>query len=297
LKDSRLEFPTVCVLMLTYNHKKYIADAIEGVLKQETDFPYELIIANDASTDSTDEIINKLIGNHPKGNLIKYFNHDSNMGMLPNFIFALNQGKGKYIAVCEGDDYWADPLKLQRQVDFLKTNEDYAICFHRVYELVEGKEPVLSNLNSSEKEETYTVEDLAKDNFIHTPSVVFRNGPIKELPTWFRDSPVGDYVLHMLNAKHGKIKYLPEPMAVYRRHSNGLWSQKSQLHQSTGWVWMLAHLANEFKNTDVEKILLNQKERIDLNIANFNKEAEIIKGAAKHHAFDRIKKILKRLIN
>jgi hypothetical protein len=214
----------------------------------------------------------------------------------------LFSAKGKYIALCEGDDYWTDPYKLQKQVDFLEANEDYAICFHRVYELLDGRDPELSNLNTSLQEESYTIEDLAKGNFIHTPSVVFRNGLIKKYPEWFNKSPVGDYVLHMLNAEHGKLKYLPEPMAIYRRHANGVWSGKSQLYQSTGWVSMLEHLASEFKNTQVEKILLQQKTENDFYITNFHNKVEIEKQidvevkTLKPYLFDRIKKKFKYFI-
>ena len=131
-------------------------------------------------------------------------------------------------------------------MNFLEANPDYAICFHRVYELVDDKQLQLSNLNTSVKEETYTIEDLAKGNIIHTPSVVFRNGLVKKFPEWFKDSPVGDYVLHMLNAKHGKIKYLPEAMAVYRRHAGGVFSSQSSEYVYKKWVTVLHDLMTEF---------------------------------------------------
>jgi glycosyltransferase involved in cell wall biosynthesis len=261
----------VSIVVITYNHEKYIAEAIESILMQATSFLFELIIANDASTDSTNAIIEDFMKKHSRGNLIRYIHHEKNVGMIPNFISALEQSTGKYIAMCEGDDYWTDASKLQKQVDFLEANIDYTICFHRVYELVEGQEPELSKLNTSLTEETYTVEDLAKGNFIHTPSVVFRNRLIKEFPRWLIDSPVADYPLHMLNAAHGKIKYFPEPLAVYRRHSAGVWGKKSQLHQSTGWIWMLEHLANEFTSSEIVKLLLMQKAENEFYIASYHK--------------------------
>jgi glycosyltransferase involved in cell wall biosynthesis len=285
----------ISICMITYNHEKYIAEAIEGVLSQESNFSFELIISNDASTDNTDGIINEIISNHSKGNLIKYFNHEGNLGMMPNFIFALNKCKGKYVAICEGDDYWTDPNKLQKQVNYLEAHEDYSICFHRVYELKDDKKPVLSNLNSSKKEKTYTVQDLARYNFIHTPSVVFRNGFITAFPEWFKESPVGDYVLHMLNARHGKIKYLPEAMAVYRLHTYGTWSTQSQVHRSARWVWMLAHLSKEFKDTDVEKILLSQKAQNELYISNAQKPTILYKIKLLRYMIGRWKEKLIKL--
>lgn len=121
--------PTVSVVMTTYGHEDYITEAIEGVLMQECDFDIELIIANDCSPDNTNDIIKKIIKEHPKAHLMKYFMHKKNIGMLPNFIWSLQQAKAKYIALCEGDDYWIDPYKLQKQVDFFKINDSYGAVF------------------------------------------------------------------------------------------------------------------------------------------------------------------------
>lgn len=297
MKDS-----LVSVSVVTYQHVSYIKECLDSILMQQTDFPFEILLGEDESTDGTREVCIEYANKHPdkirlflrsRADVI-YIN--GNPTGRYNFLENLKAAHGKYIAICEGDDYWTDPNKLQKQVDFLEANEDYAICYHRVYELPDGKDPELSNLNTSLQEETYTIEDLAKGNFIHTPSVVFRNGLIKEYPEWLNKSPVGDYVLHMLNAKHGKIKYLPEAMAIYRRHANGVWSGKSQLYQSTGWVSMLEHLTAEFKNTQVEKILLQQKTENDILIAKFHKQVEIEKKpeieakTLRPYLFDRLKK-------
>lgn len=110
----------VSVDMITYMHEAYIEQAIEGVLMQKTNFEFELVIADDCSPDNTSVIISEIINTHLKGYRIKYFHHEKNLGMKANSIFALEQCKGKYIAVCEGDDYWTDPLKLQKQVDVLE---------------------------------------------------------------------------------------------------------------------------------------------------------------------------------
>lgn len=255
--NSKLDLPLVSVCMVTYNHAQFIKEAIEGVMTQQTSFIFELIIGNDASTDNTNKLIEEYVGKEYERKYIKYFNHLNNLGMIPNFIFAFKQCKGKYFAFCDGDDFWTDPYKLQKQVDFLEANPEYAICFHSVNELTDEKEPVLSDLNSSLKEETYTIEDLAKRNIIHTPSVVFRNKLFEQFPVWFKDSPAGDYPLYMLNAQYGKIKYFPEPMAVYRRHSNSIWSSKSYLEICTNWITTLEFLITEFKG-EVKNILMNQ---------------------------------------
>lgn len=248
----------VSICCITYNHEKYIAQALDGFLKQKTNFDYEIVIGEDCSKDKTLEIIKSYQLEYP--DRIKLLEHGTNIGMMPNFIETLQECSGKFIALCEGDDYWTDEYKLQKQVDFLEANGDFAICFHRVYELSESEEPMLSNLKSFGKEVTYTIEDLAESNFIHTASVLFRNGLFGDIPSWFIDSPVGDYPLHMLNARYGLIKFLPEPMAVYRRHNTSVWSRNSYLYQITNLLKVIEFLIKEFKshNTVAEKLKLQK---------------------------------------
>jgi len=121
----------VSICMITYKHEAYIKQAIEGVLMQETTFEFDLIIADDCSPDKTFDVVNEIIKTHPNGFRIKYFRHDTNIGMQANGQFALEKCVGKYIALCEGDDYWTDPLKLQKQVDFLEVNPEFSFCCHR----------------------------------------------------------------------------------------------------------------------------------------------------------------------
>ncbi|MEJ7820754.1 MAG: glycosyltransferase [Chitinophagaceae bacterium] len=216
------------ICCITYNHALFIEECVQGFLLQQVNFEMEMIISDDCSKDDTVKIIEQMQHKYP--NKIKLLKSVSNIGMMPNFIKALNYCKGDYIALCEGDDYWTDTNKLQHQVNFLEDNPDYVISFHRVYQLKDGKGLKLSELNKSEHEETYTIEDLAKENFIHTPSVVFRNKQFKNFPDWFKECPIGDYPLHMLNAEYGKIKYFPQPMAVYRIHQGGSWSSKKEIY-------------------------------------------------------------------
>ena len=122
--------PLVSVCMITYGHEKYIEEAINSVLMQECDFDFEFIISNDCSPDATDSVIRSILNTHPESSPIVYHKQEKNLGMMPNFLFALDQCKGDFIAVCEGDDFWTDKLKLQKQVDFLRENEDCSLCFH-----------------------------------------------------------------------------------------------------------------------------------------------------------------------
>ena len=245
---------TVSVLMITYNHSKYIKQAVESVLEQKTNFDFELIIANDCSPDNTDEIINDIIKNNPNGYKIKYYSHQKNIGMMSNFIFLTEQAIGKYCALCEGDDFWTDNYKLEKQVSFLDSNLDYSICFHNVQILTnEG----LITENPLIALDTSTILDLAKGNYIHTPSVVYRNHLIPKLPDYFKKAPVGDYFLHMLNAKYGKIKYIDENMAVYRVHETSYWSSKKQSERELIWIKFLKNIKENF-SPEIQILIKNQ---------------------------------------
>jgi glycosyltransferase involved in cell wall biosynthesis len=222
----------VSVCMITYNHEAYISEAIEGVLMQQTTFSIELIIGEDCSTDNTRNICIEYQEKYP--DKIKLLLPETNLGMMQNFITSLQACTGKYIALCEGDDYWTDPLKLQKQVDFLEANKDYSICFHNVKVLDQGQ--LKEDFICKEMPETTTLKYLVTENFIHTSSVLFRKNKnvIDELETM--NSPAGDYILHMLNAKYGKIKKLKTTMAVYR-YGIGLWSKQ------TNWMISLKNIS------------------------------------------------------
>ena len=245
----------VSVCMITYGHEKYIREAIEGVLMQECDFEVELILANDCSPDKTDEVIEDILKNHPKASWIKYLKHDKNIGMMPNFIFSMKQCSGDYIALCEGDDYWTDIFKLQKQVDFLEVNPDYAICFHKVNVLRDRT--IEEDGITAKVPETTTIKDLAKGNYIHTCSVVYRNNLFLELPQYFKESPVGDYFLHLLNARYGAIKYFDVTMGVYRVHTTSVWSSKTQKEQELLWIPFLLKIKPNF-DKEVQGILNTQ---------------------------------------
>ena len=116
--------------MITYNHEKYIEEAIRSVFSQKTNFNIQLVISNDNSTDNTNEVIKRLIRDNESQITVKYIKQDENLGMMDNFAFALVQCEGDYIALCEGDDYWIDDLKLQKQVDFMKSNAQLSFSFH-----------------------------------------------------------------------------------------------------------------------------------------------------------------------
>jgi glycosyltransferase involved in cell wall biosynthesis len=274
----------VSICMITYNHEAFISKAIESILMQETTFNFELIIGEDYSTDNTRSIILSYKDKYP--DKIKLLKNESNIGMIPNFKATILACTGEFIAICEGDDYWVDPLKLQKQVAFMDANPDYSICFHRVYEESENVKKI-SSTNKLEKEYTYTIEDLAKKNFIHTPSVLFRNNLVKAFPCWFYQSPVGDYVLHMLNAQYGKIKYFPDIMATYRKHEGGVWSTQNRSNVLERWLQVLDYLLIE----NFDQSVLNE-----LNLQKKNYQIEYLK-ILLNHDFSLFKQKLQILIH
>lgn len=216
------QYPKVSVCMITYGHEKYIRQAIEGVLMQQCDFEVEFIVANDCSPDATGQVIKDIIKSHPRGSWIKYMRHDKNLGMMPNFIFAIQECKGEYIALCEGDDYWTDPFKLQKQVDFLENNSKYSYCGHKSFVL---ENEIFTPVARETKEITLAV--LLNKNGLNTATLVFRKSSIGIFPSFFKDIAAGDWFLQLMAIKNGDGFVLDDFMSVYRVHSGGIWSALS----------------------------------------------------------------------
>ena len=222
--------PLVSVVMLTFQHERFVAQAIESVLSQQTRFPFELIIGEDGSQDETLFICRKYERRYPdRVAVISTGENVSHNGESHNFLRTCRRCSGEYVAFCEGDDYWTDPLKLQKQVDYMNAHLDCTVCFHPVLEHwedgggVDNESPVGWHRFLKKSP---ALAELLRRNFIQTSSVMYRwnpdgklfsEFPLKELP--------GDWLLHILHARHGEIGFIPDVMAVYRRHVGGLWMQ------------------------------------------------------------------------
>jgi glycosyltransferase involved in cell wall biosynthesis len=214
--------PLVSVHLLTYNHAKFIAQSIESVVNQQTSFPFEIVIGDDHSTDGTSQIVDQYAAQYP--DLIKVVRGKTNGGPQPNSIRILENSQGKYMAALEGDDYWIDPLKLQKQVDFMEQNPDFAICFTntRVEFFENNEEPFL--LNSNIEKDVFELKDLIAETevwFMGTATLFYTMSSIFPVQPWFHKTKSGDIPMIMLAARHGKIKYLPDVTAAYRRHAAG----------------------------------------------------------------------------
>ena len=214
--------PLVSVHLLTYNHAKFIRQSVESVINQKTNFRVEIIIGDDCSTDGTREIVKEIEAQYPS--LIKVVSGNTNGGPQPNSIRILENCAGKYMAALEGDDYWIDPLKLQKQVDFMENNPNFSVCFTNTrVEFFEGKEePFLLNQNLAK--DVFTLDDLIAENevwFMGTATLFYKMSAIYPVEPWFYKTKSGDIPMIMLAARFGKIKYLPDVTAVYRRHTAG----------------------------------------------------------------------------
>ncbi len=221
--------PMVTVSTSTYQHAPYIRQCIEGVLMQKTDFAVEYIIGEDFSTDGTREIVFEYAKRYP--DKIRVITADYNVGMKANGLRRAKARRGKYLASCEGDDYWTDPNKLQMQVDVMEANPEYSLCFHYANVLYTDRDVKTIEFPRYDKD-LYTVEDvIEKPWFIPTQSILVRKS-MRESPTWLRYIFNGDWAMQLLLANKGPFCCIAREMSVYRRHKGSL-SANMPLHQST----------------------------------------------------------------
>jgi glycosyltransferase involved in cell wall biosynthesis len=211
---------TITIAINTYNHAEYLEQALEGVLMQQTTYPYEVLVVDDCSTDGTVDVLLEYARRHPR--LIRLIVHERNQGALPSMIELFEQARGDYVATFDGDDYWTDPAKLQLQVSFLEANPDFVLCGHNCVMRNEwaGTETVRPDGGC---DRILTTSDLID---VHVPagSMVFRNGLLRAWPECFRSLAFGDRVLALMLSEVGKVQYWTRTMSVYRIHPHGLWS-------------------------------------------------------------------------
>jgi glycosyltransferase involved in cell wall biosynthesis len=262
--------PVVSVCVQTYNHGVYIKECLDGIIRQKTDFPIEILLGEDESDDGTRDICVEYAEKYP-GKIRLFLHSRKNVMHINgrptgrfNLLYNLHNARGKYIALCEGDDYWTDPFKLQKQVDFLEANPDYAICFHNVF-IDEGNgssKPFFAKSRENPENGPLpprpitTIMDMAMGNYIYTTSAVHRNYHLNDDLVLLEKTKVGDWPLHMLNARKGKIRYLPDIMAAYRKHGGGVWSSQNTTDIIIGGIITLkAMLAYRGFDDDVKSAL------------------------------------------
>lgn len=222
-------YPLISVCMITYNHEKYVSRAVESVLMQNTKFPFELVIADDASNDKTRGILKMFKKKYP--DRIRLILREKNIGMGRNFLDAILSCKGDYLAILEGDDFWVSGKKLETQAGFLEKYHDYALCFCRTQAFfqkpLKGKSYFIPD--KSVPVNALGVEELLKHNFIATCSVMYRKKVLRNIPDWFLSQGLFDWSLHLLYAGEGKIGYIDQCMSKYRIHKGSYFSSKPVL--------------------------------------------------------------------
>lgn len=224
----------VSISCITYNHASYIRQCLDGFMMQQTNFAFEVLIHDDASTDGTTEIIKEYEAKYP--DIIKPLYEEENQwvkGRRGSAVFNFPRAKGKYIALCEGDDYWTDPLKLQKQVDFLEANSEYVMCSHHfnTYNQEEACFGVDWNAVFSE-DFTFDLEFFIKrDKWITQPlTILFRRSSLN-LKEYHQYSNAKDVTLIYHILKKGKGVFLKDNMGIYRCHDGGIWSKVNRPQQ------------------------------------------------------------------
>jgi glycosyltransferase involved in cell wall biosynthesis len=280
---------TVSVCIITYNHERFVSEAIESVLKQKTNFQVKLYIGEDSSTDKTRDICIKYRTEYPEK--IELVLNDCNLGAILNakqvYLLCIKSG-AKYIAMLEGDDYWTDVNKLQKQVDFLEANQDYSMCFHEADVINESG--FLRKFNGITKDRDFYFSDLTQSNFISSASVLFREKNIENFPPFYEQLKVGDWGLHLLNAEIGKIRYLKDCMSVYRQHAGGMWSSLSQKDMVIEGVELMKQLDKCFNYKYHEQFQKGIAKKMMLLHTNKNK----IESKTVFKIKDQLKKTLRK---
>ena len=214
--------PTVSVLVLAYNHEPYVRQAIESILEQVVDFPIEIVVGEDCSTDRTREILLEYQSLRPE--LFRIITSDANVGMNQNFIRTSNACRGKYIAICEADDYWIDINKLSLQLSVAESNPNISLVVHNAIVDQDGKPR--HSMNPIKKDEEFDVIDIleATGQFAATASYFIRSNVIASLPSWLDDAPVIDFFIEAYSQRTGSGYFMSRTMSVYRLGQAGGWT-------------------------------------------------------------------------
>jgi glycosyltransferase involved in cell wall biosynthesis len=255
------------IRLMTYMHENYIKQAMDGIMMQQTNFQIEVVVGDDLSTDRTLDIIRTYsdtqnihirILKREKGDT--YWNKRQKLGRLYNFFNILVNCSGEYVALLDGDDYWTDPNKLQKQVDFLDAHPDFSLCHHRVDKLNDNN---IETWDYCPYEET-DIYDLARGNHISTLSCVFRN---RDFHYDLQNINLGDYYIHLMNAEHGRIKFFNNTMGLYRV-GVGMWSSDNEVNTKSTMLALLDELKTRYStNQKLIDCFNKQKTSIYLRLA------------------------------
>lgn len=223
----------VTIGCITYNHQKYIKDALESFLKQKTYFRYEILIHDDASTDETCQILKEYEKKYFPLIRVVYQKENQYSKGKQIFTFLDKYSKGKYIAICEGDDYWIDEYKLQKQISYMEKNPKCGICFHNVAVLDEEKKEIIDFIKPYKKNKVARTKEIiyGDGGFIGTSSIVYRKEIMNNPPDFYLKAPVGDYPLQILTSMKDYGYYINETMSIYRVNTGISWCDKNLTYE------------------------------------------------------------------
>lgn len=248
--------PMVSVCMISYNHEKFINQALDSVLMQKVNFDYEIVVGEDCSTDNTRNYLLDYSGKYP--DLFKLVLQKQNVGSIQNFIDSLNACTGKYIAYLETDDYWTDDYKLQKQIDFLENNPDYGMVHTRASVVNQHNDFMFNTENNSPSGEVF--EDLIfKSSFIVNCTICYRKQIIEKLLKTINEKKLNyilDYYIWVYIALFSKIVFLSDITAAHRSHSGGITKQGSDLYTKTVPYILTDIIKERFAYSGVRKLKL-----------------------------------------
>ena len=222
---EQVEKPLVSICTAVYNHEPFLRECFEGFIMQKTNFAFEVLVHDDASTDGSTNIIREYTAKYP--HIFKPIYQQENQysrGVKVSLKYQYSRAQGKYIALCEGDDYWTDPLKLQKQVDFLEANPEYVMCSHVCNKYIQLTQKFEEGTNGEWSNRTYSIEDIALGEWpFQTATIVYLRKAL-DLDYYNTFSMSMDVVLFYLLLKEGLGYSMADNMSVYRVHQGGTWS-------------------------------------------------------------------------
>lgn len=297
--------PVVSICCITYNHAAFIGQSLEGFVSQVTDFPFEAIVHDDASTDGTADIIRDYAERYPA--IIKPIFQTENQyrkerGRVTRTVF--QAATGRYVAMCEGDDYWTDPMKLQKQIDFLEAYPEFAFCAHKVKEWNGFDLTKERFIPAIDTDTVYTIEDFVRSNLVATCSVVFRKDALIPIPNFFQRLPYGDLAISLivLHRSNGKAMVLADEMGVYRIHAGGV---HGSMHSSPSkligayeqHLMFMEIIAKELLNDgSYDEAIRSKIARTKAHIAELRRQLPVQRSAWRR-AGSALKRVLGRLIH
>lgn len=235
--------PKVSAFVLTYNHVEWIGRALDSALAQEVPFPFEILVADDCSSDGTREVVREYERRHPER--IRTFFPETNLGVEGIWLEAARRCRGEYVAILEGDDYWTSPAKLARQAALLDARPQWTSCFHRATLFHDDESAAPRPATPAFDREVFELEDLIRACFIPFLTLMFRRRALVGIPDWLFSYAWFDWLFHIHCARQGQIGFLDEDMAAYRVHSAGNWSARDRSAQLEQDLSVYGRLAEE----------------------------------------------------